>query len=388
LSEPQALLFLVAVAGSGGLLGGAIAWAWLRRRRQPSLPREAGLLQAVQHLARGCLDEALHGLQEQAEAAPDDLTLALAYGALLRRKGDVLHAIRLHSRLLAFPALEPELRGFVLTELGADFTDAGLMQRAETALAEAKALLGPHPWYCDMALPLLIRMGRFDQAEQLLGELESHYHQPMAHRRALILQEHALRLLEAGQPDAAHGKLLRARTVDSHCLSVLVLLARCHRLSGQPERAHALLEEHRHQLGDQAWLYFQEWDRCCQSLGRDEEMARSLEQWLRDHREDWRSALVLGGNFQRNGRMEEAFSLFMTCFELSPNSLRIHQAIWRFLLAHPDPVPFLKTYSGAVRKEWIFLPPYECGECGYHADDLFWYCPACNHMESCQERKV
>jgi lipopolysaccharide biosynthesis regulator YciM len=387
LVDPFAFAIPVASAGVGVLLGWLLANR-LQRRRQPALPREAGLLQAVQHLARGSLDEALHGLQELAERAPDDLTLALAYGTLLRRKGDVLRAIRLHSRLLASPSLEPALRGFVLTELGADFTDAGLLERAERALGEARALLGPHPWYCEMALPLLIRMGQFEKGEQLLGELESQYHQPMAQRRALILQEQALRLLERGQIEAAGTKLLEARSVDGHCLSALVLLARCKRLCGQPETAQALLAEHHHQLVDQAWFYFQEWDRCCQQLGMDETMRSHLKRWLGDHPEDWRSILVLGGNFQRCGYMDEAFGLFMNCFELSPNSLRIHQAIWRFLLAHPDPVPFLKTYSGAVRKEWIFLPPYECGECGYHAEDLFWYCPACNHLETCQERKV
>ncbi|MCB9396977.1 MAG: hypothetical protein H6510_04095 [Acidobacteria bacterium] len=380
------MYFFIFLAGIGL---GYFGWRYVHQRRSlPVIPQQAFLLQAVQYLARGSVSDALGGLKNLYESAPNDVALGLALGTLFRRHGEILQAIRTHKHLLATPELDPTIRGFVLTELGADFLDSGLFERSEKSLDEAFNLLGPHPWYCDSALPLLIRMGKFEQACNLMNAQAQAYGLDVSHRLALLRQEEGLRAFAKGDFEQARACFQLALQHDPRCVSAMVHHCRSLRRLDLRSDGLNLLLRNRDWLLEQPWLFFEEWSKSVQSEQEIAAFEADLVAWCQKNREDWRSGLVLGRHFQKMGDVPHAFEQFMKGFSASPNQLLVHQAIWQFLLAQDRPIEFLRRYSSEVEREWIFLPPYECGECGYHTDQVFWYCPACHHFETCLERKI
>jgi len=86
-------------------------------------------------------DEAVEVFIQSLEINRDTLELHLALGNLLRRKGEVERAIRVHQNLLAkpLPNIAPQQ---IQLELARDFVAAGLLDRAEQTLLDLVPVAG------------------------------------------------------------------------------------------------------------------------------------------------------------------------------------------------------------------------------------------------------
>ncbi len=92
--------------------------------------------QALLALLRDDTPAAIESLTARIGQEPDSVALQSALGLLYRRRGEVDRAIRVHQALADRADLAPALRHQAQLELGVDFIKAGLMDRAETTLAD------------------------------------------------------------------------------------------------------------------------------------------------------------------------------------------------------------------------------------------------------------
>ncbi len=125
------LLLLVAIA-CGFYLGG---------RRASRVPVVEGLpsryVKGVNYLINDDTDSAIDMFIESLEVNDDTLETHLALGSLLRRKGQVDRAIKVHQNLLARPSLTKQNHHHSAQfELALDFVAAGLLDRAEALLRD------------------------------------------------------------------------------------------------------------------------------------------------------------------------------------------------------------------------------------------------------------
>ncbi len=121
---------LLALVLAVGLLLVRLWSAWLRRKRRPRNP-----VRGLNYL----LNED-PGADPDADDVAAEVTHAtldghLARATVLRRRGDIDRAVRLHQSLLARPALDSDARARVELELARDYLAAGLLNRAESLLA-------------------------------------------------------------------------------------------------------------------------------------------------------------------------------------------------------------------------------------------------------------
>ena len=128
------LLLLVALA-LGYLFG--------RRERKAGTTGSARTEQVIQDYYRGLnflLEErpelGVDRFIQATEVADDSIDVHLALAGLVRRRGEVDKAIRIHQNLLASPALSRSHKQLVEFELARDFHAAGLLDRAEGLLAD------------------------------------------------------------------------------------------------------------------------------------------------------------------------------------------------------------------------------------------------------------
>lgn len=87
-------------------------------------------------------DQAVDIFIKMLEVDSDTVDTYLAIGSLFRRRGEVERAIRIHQNLIARPNLEKTHRIQALLELGRDYMNAGVYDRAERLFLEAEEISG------------------------------------------------------------------------------------------------------------------------------------------------------------------------------------------------------------------------------------------------------
>ena len=170
-------LFLVIALGIGFLLG--------RRERRKKPRGEMGLVskdyfRGLNHLLNERTDLAIDTFVEAMVVDNDTVDTHLALGSLVRRRGEVDKAIRIHQNLLARPVLSSTNRAHAELELAQDYLVAGLLGRAENLLQE---LVGRNAEHKQMALQLLLEV----------YERESEWEQALRVGKQLAKQDRGVR---------------------------------------------------------------------------------------------------------------------------------------------------------------------------------------------------
>jgi lipopolysaccharide biosynthesis regulator YciM len=127
------LWFLLPVAAASGW------WVARRQRRHTEQPRRAipsDYYKGINYFLNEQPDKAIDVFIQMLEVDSDSVEPHLALGNLFRRRGETERAIRIHQNLIARPNLDKAQRDQSLLELGHDYMQAGLFDRAETLLEE------------------------------------------------------------------------------------------------------------------------------------------------------------------------------------------------------------------------------------------------------------
>ncbi|MBQ9578253.1 MAG: lipopolysaccharide assembly protein LapB [Ottowia sp.] len=170
---------------------------WRREERQAARPYYRGLnyLLGEQH------DLAIDAFIEAVQQDPDTSELHFALGKLFRQRGEYERAVRVHEHLLARADLERSERERARFALAKDFLRAGLLDRAEAALAQLEGT----PYQMQAWLQLLAlheRAREWDKADAVAQHLQRAGEGDFSTRRAHYLCERAAATLVHGGVDA------------------------------------------------------------------------------------------------------------------------------------------------------------------------------------------
>ena len=126
--------FLLPVAAASG-------WWMASRQSRNKGGRPQGRISAdyykgINYFLNEQPDKAIDVFIHMLELDSDTVEPHLALGNLFRRRGEVDRAIRIHQNLIARPTLDKMQRDQALLELGHDYLQAGLFDRAESLLEE------------------------------------------------------------------------------------------------------------------------------------------------------------------------------------------------------------------------------------------------------------
>ena len=117
--------------GLGWLAARLDASQWLSETKQ--LPRS--YFEGLNHLLNERPEQAIVAFEEVARLDPDTAELYFALGSLFRRRGETERAIRIHRNLLERADLPEAQREQALFNLGQDYLNAGIFDRAENAFS-------------------------------------------------------------------------------------------------------------------------------------------------------------------------------------------------------------------------------------------------------------
>ncbi len=372
--ENIALYVLLVVAlGIGYLLG---------RRERRVKPRDLGMVaedyfKGLNHLLNERHDLAIDTFVESMAVDNDTVDTHLALGSLVRRRGEVDKAIRIHQNLLARPVLSADHRTQTELELARDYLVAGLLGRAENLLKELAARNGREKQVAqELLLEIYQREKEWERAVAIGRELargDKSIRSQLAHFQC----ELAMAALEAGDLRGAKGALARAKEFDAQCARAALVgadvafaekryrevqryLARACELDPTlAQETLALFQTASDELNDPA-AFVAHLKRCLEAapvLPAVECLAADIE--------------------QKEG--PEAANEFVVEQLLRNPTLGGFVTLLNRLDRHGEPLPperlaLVRRFSQSLLQR---QPDYRCKNCGFSGKTLMWQCPSC-----------
>lgn len=312
--------------------------------------------------------------------------LAVSMGKLYRNRGENDKAIALHQKLLDSPDLLGEKRQRVLYELGQDFQNAGLVDRAEhifQGLKEGNA--------GTLAREVLLNIYQQDRDWQKAIEVA----QELSHDAQTYQFEIAQFYCELAQTALFRSQFAEAQSNINHALNYNRKCTRANMLRGDVAMAkqryqdaidaYAAIEQQNHaylsMVGEKLFDAYQALDQAEQGLNVLIGYIRTFPQLdLIDV--IYEKALVLRGE-------EAAAALTADLVRIQPD-LRGAYRLLGMQLSTLDPTwradaDMMRGIVGRYARKALM---YRCRHCHFKSQVFFWHCPACNKWETFTPNKI
>lgn len=382
-----AVLFVAVAAG----------W-WLGRRsvqRPPvgSLPGQyyKGLNYLLEDRPDGAVDAFINALEVNSET----LETHIALGNLLRKRGEVDRAIRIHQNLLARPSLPRAQVHHAHLELARDYISAGLFDRAERLLkdlvshspeqrrASLRYLLeifqSQREWQqaIDTARALMPRRGLLGGAgagvplganRQPVNVALGHYHCELAEV-----------LTQSGKRGEARAQLQEALNRDRHCVRASLMLAQLDMDESEYRRAISWLRRVEQQDPDLVAEAVPQLRICHRALGE----GRELREYLQGCLQATPGVSLLLATAEEISEAEgrgPAADFLAASLSGQPSLHGLAKLLELKLAAAGDGVrDQLEQLQIHLNRLIAEQPTYRCSHCGFSGRQLHWFCPGCKH---------
>ena len=381
------------------LLFSAVACGWWLGRRSaarlspPLAPLPSQYYRGLNYLLDGRPDGAIDHFISALEVNSETLETHIALGNVLRRRGEVERAIRIHQNLLARPDLPRVQMHLAHLELARDYIGAGLLDRAERLLLD---LVAESDEQRDVSRQYLLELYRLEgewaraieQARALLprrgllravAPTQRLPGQSVAVQMAHFYCELALERLAAGDIDAARAELARALDSDGACVRASLELGKLEAMAGNHRQSIAVLSRVEVQDPDFLPAALPALRESYLALGE----ARALTDYLRECFEKHPSTplmIAVADDLLGERGRAAARDFLASCLARSPSLRGLRKLIQlqqESSTSQPaDSLPMLSMLLDRLIEE---RPAYRCEHCGFAARHLLWFCPGCKY---------
>ena len=376
------LYILLALAVGIGFLLGRREWSKAKRDTAPMMVQD--YFEGLNYLLNEQPDLAIDTFIDSLSVDNDTVDTHLALGSLVRRRGEVDKAIRLHQNLLARPVLSKRNRAQAELELARDYLLAGLLGRAENLLlelvkhGELRAVASEH------LLEIYQRERDWTKAEQvgrqMLGKNDRAVRNTLAH----FLCEMAEEAIEAGDLQRAGELASRASDYDNKCFRVGLINAK---IDFESKRYPSALKnlrracEHRPELSSVAMPLYK---MACEASGDTDSYVRFLETTVQKSPDIALVEELAAHMVERDGH--HSARSFLGEQLLRRPSLR---GLGRLIAEYEEadlgvPIEYVhvvRTFAELLADK---APLFRCGNCGFAGRTLLWQCPSCHTWDRCE----
>jgi lipopolysaccharide biosynthesis regulator YciM len=375
------------------LLAIIIGWLLGRRSQLTSADNAASLelnrryYQGLNYLLNDKPDGALDSFIQALDVNSETLETHLAIGNLMRRKGEVERAIRIHQNLLARPSLSQEHLHQAHLELSRDYISAGLLDRAESLLLD---LAQEAPELKEIAIHHLLEIYQderewqqaIETAKQLLPKkllIKSLSPESTEIIRALahFHCELAERQFQKNNMREARAYLKDALSYDRDCVRASLILGRIESQTGHYPQAVKAYRKVFQQNPKFVPEIIEPLKQCYQQLNKADEyhqflrdcVARfpssatvlALMEWIREQQGEEQAADFISQELTRRPSLRGLFKLVELHLDSSSGRAKENLEMLQLL----------------IKQLLQEKPNYQCKHCGFSGKQLHWLCPGC-----------
>ncbi len=331
-------------------------------------------------------DEAIDTFIDALEINSETIETHLALGALLRRRGKVDKAIKVHQALLARTGLAQELLDATRLQLAIDYISAGLLDRAERLLNEI--LEENSPSSAD-ALHHLITVyqtekeweNAINSSQQLLANTAYKKRTELTAAAAHYCCELGEQFLSKNLDSKAWAQTKRAFGFDKQSVRASLLLAKIEQRAGNFKAVLKELARIRSKQAEFVGLLIAPLSEAHEQMGTLKDFEKLLRHILSEQ-SDVGVALALCDLLKIREGDKAAMEFLQTFLETRP-SLTGLEALLQLQIPQTtsDLGRNLKSLQRLISRLLHKNPAYRCTDCGYESKNLYWLCPSCNKWD-------
>lgn len=369
-------------------LAAASGWWWSRRSGRRNIDLRCSsfstdYFRGLNYLINEQTDKAIEVFIRMLEDDPETVETHLALGSLFRRRGETSKAIQIHQNLIARTGLEARQRVEALYELGRDYLQAGLLDRAERPFRELIELQPKHAASRSSLAEIYEQEKDWDRAIEAVRGLRDDQILP---RRAIVAQyfcEKAESARSQGDLASARAFLRNALDEDKNCVRASELFGDIEREAGNCAEAVSWYQQIEQQDQDFLPEVVEPMLECLRRIASTAEVQDQLRRLLRQHPRN-SILLALVEEVQRDAGEQAAEELLMDELQRKPSVLGLERLI-DLKLSHIDDAQTrgwmlgLKSLSRQLLED---RPRYQCNHCGFQARHVHWQCPGCKEWNS------
>ena len=385
LNNALLLVLLVLAVAAGWTLGrGGLRMDGADRAQLPSQ-----YYRGFNFLLDGEEDDAVDAFTEALSVNEDTVDTHIALGSVLRKRGEVDRAIRIHQNLLKRPQLTTVQLHQSHLELARDFIAAGLYDRAEQLLSDLTAqstefsaaaqrhLLDVHE---ERDWPLQRRLPTNDMQAEEGGQSATGQDPPAQQLRGHYLCEQADAALESGDKATA-GEFYEAALRDQNQdLRARMGLAKLRLSAGDPETAlthfRVIMGSGRNCTPELLALLSE----ICAARDNESQYLAALEEYYALQSSSL-LALALAGELEKQRGRAAAEDFLRKTLTTHPSVSVAASLVLQGLQSDtslPEREVFDRLTSAAEG--------YQCGHCGFTGKARHWRCPGCRHWDAIHYR--
>jgi lipopolysaccharide assembly protein B len=369
-----------------------LGWAasrWdLRQLRSENRRSPKAYFKGLNYLLNEQQDLAIDAFIEAVQNDPDTSELHFALGNLFRRRGEYDRAVRVHEHLLSRGDLKQSERDRAQHALSLDFLKAGLLDRAEDALAKLEGTRF-EPQARLARLAVYERTRDWPQAVLIAQQLQGADHGDFSARIAHYLCEQALPLARGDAQAVAQAQKLLQTAINTapDASRARMELATLQSQTRDPTAAYATLAvivEKAQAATPLAALRLQELAQRCGQQAHALQLLQS--HYAQSHSIDVLQAIIALQDAQQSpSRGSSARDLYVQHLEKESSLAIATRWLADEKLEHEQ---FHPQVQRALDKAVVPLLRYRCAACGFEAQRHFWQCPGCQAWDSYPARRI
>lgn len=379
------IFLLLVIAIAIGWLMGRSAASTSSKESKESLPESWH--KGLNYLINESSDQGIETFVSALEVNGSTLNTHLALGNLMRRRGEVERAIRIHQNLLGRSTLSVEQQHSAHFELARDYQKAGLLDRAERLLLEVvegaperkrKALVTltdiydeEREWQEAIAAGEQIlpkrRIGTRSRTQQLMAKRLAHY---------------ACELSEAASEDDKERFISQALGYDRGCVRASLLEAEQRLRQSHPKRAIKILERVLAQQAQFVPVLLPVLARAYEALDDPRAFQRHLNSLL-EQCDSTSVAILMADNLERERNDSAARAVLSNKLSLRPTVRGTGRLLEMYIeQADESTREALAGMQDLIRQLGEAKPIFRCDNCGFSGRQLHWQCPSCRRWET------
>ncbi|MBM3319417.1 MAG: tetratricopeptide repeat protein [Candidatus Eisenbacteria bacterium] len=364
------LLFLLAVAG-------LIVWI-LRRRRPAPRPR---YVEALNALLEGDEENALRELRQTVQVDPTNTDAYLRLGSLLRKRGALDRALRIHRDLDVGTILRRKLSAEEKARVREAIADDLLaLRRTEEALQVLSGLLAHDKENARIRSKMVAlheRRSEWDEAYELFREgmkiRKEKAPEKLARYRAICGSS----VLQAGDAERAKLIFLEALKLHPECAEALYRLGAIAYDAGEMEEAIGYWERFHQAAPELAYVTFDRLEQALFETGNLNRLEEVFQAILGRAPENPPTLLALSDFYSRRGEDNKAIDSARRAVESDPSSSAARSRLLYLLCTNRTPERAVREAADFLKENPIPTPPLACPRCGFPGEEPFWRCPQC-----------
>lgn len=329
-------------------------------------------------------DQAIDAFIEAVQNDPDTSELHFALGNLFRRRGEYDRAVRVHEHLLSRGDLVKKDRERAQHALALDFLKAGLLDRAEDALAKLEGT--PFEGQARLALLAIYERSRdWPRAAAIALKMHHAGQGDFSTRQAHYLCEQAQERVAGNDLEEARTLLEKAHASAPQAPRPHIDLARLYQRMGQPRAALSTLQTMIAEAPAALPLAAALLVEVAETSGQTDQVLQGLQQhYAAAPSLDVLDAIVAltekAGQATSPGRL-----WYLRHLNTEPSLVAAAKWMAGERLEHEQYHPQVQRALDHATQP---LTRYRCAACGFEARQHFWQCPGCQTWDSYPARRV